>query len=60
VLAAETPVTIVLPTGEGKTLLAILPVLIESQGVTIFIALFRVLVDDTVTRFRRAGMDCFE
>jgi superfamily II DNA helicase RecQ len=60
VLHGESPVTIVLPTGGGKTLLAMLPVVLEEEGVTIFIAPFRALVNDVVDRFRKAGIDCFE
>ncbi|KAK5189319.1 hypothetical protein LTR47_011879 [Exophiala xenobiotica] len=60
VLNAETPVTVVLPTGGGKTLLAMLPVVLETRGVSIFIAPFRALVDDMARRFRAAGIDCFE
>lgn len=60
VLRAETPVTIVLPTGGGKTLLAMLPAILDERGVSIFIAPFRALVDDVVRRFRDVGIDCFE
>ena len=38
VLHGETPVTIVIPTGGGKTVLAMLPVVLEEEGVSIFIA----------------------
>ena len=37
VLHGETPVTIVIPTGGGKTVLAMLPVVLEEEGVSIFI-----------------------
>ncbi|KAK5332205.1 hypothetical protein LTR98_011656 [Exophiala xenobiotica] len=60
VLNAETPVTVVLPTGRGKTLLAMLSVVLETRGVSIFIAPFRALVDDMARRFRAAGIDYFE
>jgi superfamily II DNA helicase RecQ len=60
VLYGETPVTIVIPTGGGKTVLAMLPVVLEKEGVSIFIAPFRALVDDVVARFRKAGMHCIE
>lgn len=43
--------TIVLPTSGGKTLLAMLPMVLESDGITIFIALFRALIDNMVKRF---------
>ncbi|KEF50790.1 uncharacterized protein A1O9_13158 [Exophiala aquamarina CBS 119918] len=60
VLHGETPVTIVIPTGGGKTVLAMLPVVLEKEGVSIFIAPFRALVDDVVARFRKAGIHCIE
>lgn len=60
VLAGESPVTIVIPTGGGKTVLAMLPVVLEKEGVSIFIAPFRALVDDVVARFRQARIQCIE
>ncbi len=48
-LRLETPVTVVLSTGDGKTLLALLPTLLEPTGVSIFVVSFRALVDNLVT-----------
>jgi superfamily II DNA helicase RecQ len=39
-------------TGGGKTLLTIIPALLNPEGVTIIVAPFRVLVDNIVNRFR--------
>ncbi|EXJ82282.1 hypothetical protein A1O3_06095 [Capronia epimyces CBS 606.96] len=37
-----------------------LPVVLETDGISIFIALFRALVDDMVQRFVAAGVNCRE
>ena len=60
VLRGETPLVVVLPTGGGKTLLATLPPVLDPQGVTIFVAPFRALVNDMVQRFKHDGIDTFE
>ena len=60
VLQDETPLVVVLPTGGGKTLLAMVPALIDPQGVTIMVTPFRALTDDMVDRFRQAGIECVE
>jgi superfamily II DNA helicase RecQ len=60
VLRHETPVVVVLPTGGGKTLLAMVPALLDPEGVTIMVAPFRALVDNMVDRFRGAGVNCLE
>ena len=51
VLHGETLVTIVIPTSGGKTMLTMLLVVLEKEGVSIFIVPFRTLVDDVVVRF---------
>lgn len=51
---------VVLPTGGGKTLLAILPALMDSTRVHIFIAPFRTLMNNMVERFRADGLDAIE
>jgi Helicase conserved C-terminal domain/Orsellinic acid/F9775 biosynthesis cluster protein D/DEAD/DEAH box helicase len=60
VLRSETPLVVVLPTGGGKTLLAMLPALLDPEGLTIVVVPFRALADDMVTRFCDAGIDCLE
>ncbi len=59
-LRLETLVTVVLSTESGKTLLALLPTLLEPTGVSIFVAPFRALVDNLVTRFTDVDVDCYE
>ena len=48
VLRSETPLVVVLPTGGGKTLLAILPALLDLEGLTIVVVPFRALANDIV------------
>ena len=51
VLYGETPITIIIPISGGKIVLTMLPVVLDEEGVSIFIALFRALVNDVVIRF---------
>lgn len=60
VLARESPLIVVLPTGGCKTVLAMVPALLEPHSVTIFVTPFRALTDDMVHRFQRAGIDSRE
>ena len=60
VLRGESPLIVVLPTGGGKTLLATLPTILDPDGVQIFVAPFRALVNDMVERFRKEGIDTCE
>ena len=60
ILRGETPLVVVLPTGGGKTLLAMLPTQLDSEGVTIFVAPFRALVNDMVLRFNQNRIDTIE
>lgn len=60
VLARETPLVVVLPTGGGKTLVAMLPAVIDPEGVIIMVTPFRALTNDMVMRFRKDGIDCRE
>jgi superfamily II DNA helicase RecQ len=48
VLRQETLVVVVLPTGGGKTVLAMVSALLDTEGVTVIVAPFRALVNDMV------------
>ena len=60
VLARETPLVVVLPTGGGKTLVAMLSAVIDLEGVIIMVTPFRALTNDMVMRFRKDSIDCRE
>ncbi|KAL2349584.1 hypothetical protein BJ546DRAFT_828969, partial [Cryomyces antarcticus] len=60
ILAGQTPLVVVLPTGGGKSLLFMVPACLEEPGVTIVVAPFRALVDDLVDRLKKRGIDCLE
>ena len=60
VLHSETLVTIVIPTSGGKTMLAMLLVVLDEEGVSIFIVPFQALVDNVVVRFQKASIQCVE
>ena len=60
IVRGDTPLITVLPTGGGKTLLAALPTVLDAEGVNIFVAPFRALVNDIVQRFCRDGIDTVE
>ena len=49
---------VVLPTGGGKSVLFMLPALIESSGTSIVVVPFTALIDDLVDRARKSGVDC--
>jgi len=60
VLAGQTPLVVVLPTGGGKSLLFMAPACLDDPGVTILVAPFRALVDNMVDRLQKMGIDCLE
>ena len=60
VIAGQTPLVVVLPTGGGKSLLYMVPACFEDPGVTIVVVPYRALIADTVDRVRKAGVDCLE
>jgi superfamily II DNA or RNA helicase len=60
VLRLDTPLVVVLPTGGGKTLLAIIPALLKPEGLTIVVVPFRALADNIVERFYDAGINYLE
>ena len=60
ILAGDTPLIVILPTGGGKSLLFMIPACLKEPGVTIVVAPFRALVNDLVDRLRRTGIDCIE
>jgi superfamily II DNA helicase RecQ len=55
-----TPLVVVLPTGEGKSLLFIAPAYLIDPGVTIVVVLYRVLLDNLLKTVKDAGIDCIE
>jgi superfamily II DNA helicase RecQ len=50
--------TVVLPTGAGKSVLFMLPALVEEWGTTVVIVPFAALIDDLVVRACKSGIDC--
>jgi len=60
VLAGQTPLVVVLPTGGGKSLLFMVPACLNDAGVTIVVVPYRALVENMVGRLRGAGIDCLE
>ena len=56
VLYSETSITIIISIDGGKTVLAILLVVLDEEGVSIFITPFRALVNDVVVRFQKASI----
>jgi superfamily II DNA helicase RecQ len=57
IMARDTRVLVVLPTGGGKTLLFALPVLGASQGQTVVVVPYRTLQADIVRRLREWGIE---
>jgi superfamily II DNA helicase RecQ len=60
VLDRQTPLVVVLPTGGGKSLLFMLPALVEEGGVTVVVVPYRQLITSTVERMQACGIDCIE
>lgn len=56
----RTPLVVVLATGGGKSLLFMAPACLDDPGVTVVVAPFRALVEDTVRRLRGRDIDCLE
>lgn len=52
--------TVVLPTGGGKTLLFTAPACLENPGVSIVVVPYRQLINETVRDARAAGIKCVE
>jgi superfamily II DNA helicase RecQ len=50
----------VLPTGGGKSILFMLPAIIEGGGANIVVVPFVALIDDLVDRARKSGIDCLK
>ena len=57
-MQGEESLTVVLPTGAGKSVLFMLPALVEAWGTTVVIVPFAALMDDLVTRACKSGIDC--
>ena len=60
VLAGQSPLVVILPTGAGKSLLFMVPACMQDPGVTVVVVPFIALLQDVVGRLRRAGIDCLE
>ena len=50
--------TVVLPTGAGKSILFMLPTLLEEWGTNVVVVPFAALIDDLIDRARQLGIDC--
>jgi superfamily II DNA helicase RecQ len=59
-LDKQTPLVIVLPTGRGKSLLFIVPGLIEEGGMTVVVVPYCALITDLISRIRESGIECIE
>jgi superfamily II DNA helicase RecQ len=60
ILAGETPLVVVLPTGGGKSLLFMAPACLPSPGVTIVVVPFRELIRDLKKRLAEAKIPAIE
>ena len=56
----DSALTVVLPTGGGKTLLFTAPACLDRPGVTIVVVPYRQLINETVQDARTAGIECIE
>ena len=59
-LYSETLITIIIPTSREKTILAMLLVILDEEGISIFITPFQALVNNVVVRFQKASIQCIE
>jgi superfamily II DNA helicase RecQ len=57
-LTKQQTLLVVLPTGAGKSILFMLPALLDDTGTNIVVVPFSALMDDLVARARHAGVDC--
>jgi superfamily II DNA helicase RecQ len=60
VLDKQTPLVIILLMGGGKSLLFIVPGLIEEGGMTVIIVPYRALITDLISRIRESGIECIK
>ena len=60
ILASETPLVVVLPTGGGKSLLFMAPACLADPGVTMVVAPFRELIRDLKRRLEEAEIPAIE
>ncbi|KAF3000054.1 hypothetical protein E8E13_000058 [Curvularia kusanoi] len=60
VLDRQTPLVVVLPTGGSKSLLFMLPALVEEGGVTVVVVLYQQLITSTVERIQARSINCIE
>ena len=60
VVAGQTPLVVVLPTGGGKSLLFTVPACLQDAGVTVVVVPFRALIENLVMRITKSGIDCME
>jgi superfamily II DNA helicase RecQ len=60
IVAGQTPLVVVLPTGGGKSLLFMVPACLDNPGVTVVVVPYRALINDLVKRIRDSEIDCIE
>jgi superfamily II DNA helicase RecQ len=60
ILDKQTPLVIILPTGGGKSLLFIVPGLIEEGRITVVIVPYRALITNLISRICKSGIECIE
>jgi superfamily II DNA helicase RecQ len=59
-LDKQTPLVVMLLTGRGKSLLFIVPGLIEEGRMTIIVVLYYALITNLISRIRESGIECIE
>jgi superfamily II DNA helicase RecQ len=59
-LDKQTPLVVVLLTGGGKSLLFIVPGLIEEGRITVVVVPYRALITDLISRIRKSGIECIK
>jgi superfamily II DNA helicase RecQ len=60
ILARQTPLVVILPTGGGKSLLFMAPTYLDDTGVTIVVVPFHALVDNLLQQLSQTGIDYLE
>jgi superfamily II DNA helicase RecQ len=59
-LDKQTPLVVVLLTGRGKSLLFIVPGLIEEGRITVVVVPYRALITNLISRICKSGIECIK